>query len=377
MAVNVTREAWELGVGNWELSAVTAALTGDFDWNSEPAVAAVPNLAIAHGVEAILWEALAGSSGGAAQVREALEPRVRAAATRDLFVLRDLQLLTNALAAAGVPALITKGTALAYTVYPQPWLRPRTDTDLLVRHEDVPAASRALETCGYTRSDALSTGELVSHQFAFERVDANQVHHVIDLHWKIVNPHVIADALTFEELWNDARVAGAIGANAWVPSPIGSIALACVHRLAHHQGNDRLIWLYDVKLLAAKLTAGEWSGLRDLACGNRIAGFCLDGLRSAKARLGSELPPEIEDALAAAAPAEPSRVFVEGPVTRRDVLLSDLKVLHSWSDRIRLLREHMFPPPAFIQQRYGTTSRWLLPALYMHRLVTGVSKWGR
>jgi len=125
------------------------------------------------------------------------------------------------------------------------------------------------------------------------------------------------------------------------------------------------------------LTAREWGSLRDLACGNRIAGFCLDGLRSAKARLGSELPPEIEDALAAAAPAEPSRVFVEGPVTRRDVLLSDLKVLHSWSDRIRLLREHMFPPPAFIQQRYGTTSRWLLPALYMHRLVTGVSKWGR
>jgi hypothetical protein len=373
----VAAEAWELGVGNWELSAVTAALTGVFDWTSDPAVAALEDLAVAHGVDALLWEALSGSLGGAAQVRDGLEPRVRAAATRDLFVLRDLQLVVNALAAAGVPALITKGTALAYTVYPQPWLRPRTDTDLLVRHEDVPAASSALEKCGYTRSDALSTGELVSHQYAFERMDANGVHHVVDLHWKIVNPQVIADALSFEELWKGARVAGAVGPNARVPSAVGSVALACVHRLAHHQGNDRLIWLYDLKLLAARLTTGEWSELRDLACANRIAGFCLDGLRSAKARLGSELPPEIEDALAAAAPAEPSRAFVEGPVTRRDVLLSDLKVLHSWNDRIRLVREHAFPPPAFIQQRYGTTSRWLLPALYVHRLVTGVSKWGR
>ena len=82
--------------------------------------------------------------------------------------------VVDALAAAGVPALITKGTALAYTVYPQPWLRPRTDTDLLVRHEDVPAASLALQACGYTRSDALSTGELVSHQYAFERTDAQR-----------------------------------------------------------------------------------------------------------------------------------------------------------------------------------------------------------
>jgi len=334
-------------------------------------------LAIAHGVDALLWVALERSNGSAAMVREALEPRVRAAATRDLFVLRELRSTVDGLAAAGISALITKGTALAYTVYPHPWMRPRTDTDLLVRHDDVPAACRALEGRGYTRSDALSTGELVSHQYAFERHDGNGVHHVIDLHWKIVNPQVIADALSFDELWGDARVAAAIGVNARVPSFVGSIALACVHRLAHHQGNDRLIWLYDLKLLAARLTPGEWSELRDLACTNRIAGFCLDGLRSAKERLGSELPPEIEDALAAAAPAEPSRAFVEGPVTRRDVLLSDLKVLNSWNDRIRLVREHAFPPPAFIQQRYGTTSRWLLPALYVHRLVTGVSKWGR
>ena len=335
------------------------------------------DLALAHGVEALLWEALAESSGAAAKLRDALEPRVRAAATRDLFVRRDLQVVVDALDAAGVPALITKGTAVAYTVYAHPWLRPRTDTDLLVRHKDVPAASLALQGCGYSRSDVLSTGELVSHQYAFERTDANGVRHVLDLHWKIVNPQVIADALTFDQLWCDAQVATSIGPNAHVPSTIGSIALACVHRLAHHHGNDRLIWLYDLKLLAASLRPGEWSALRDLACANRIAGFCLDGLRSAKERLGSELPPEIENALAAAAPAEPSRAFVEGPVSRREVLLSDLKVLNGWNDRIRLVREHAFPPPAFIQQRYGTTSRWLLPALYVHRLVTGVSKWGR
>ncbi len=180
-------------------------------------------------------------------------------------------------------ALVTKGTALAYTVYPQPWLRPRTDSDLLVRHADVPAAGRALATCGYSRSDALSTGELVSHQVAFERTDAHGVHHVIDLHWKIVNPQIVADALTYDRLRADAQPAPALGDAALVPSVIASIALGCVHRLAHHQGQDRLIWLYDLDLLAGTLTADDWLALRELACRQRIAGFCLDGLRSARA----------------------------------------------------------------------------------------------
>jgi len=352
-------------------------ISGSWDLAGEGFIPHLVDAAIDHGVEGLLWERLAGESGPAAALRDALAPRVRAAATQDLFVRLDLQGVLADLAAAGVPVLITKGTALAYTVYPQPWLRPRTDSDLLVRHEDVSAACHALEACGYARSDALSTGELVSHQVAFERTDAHGVHHVVDLHWKIVNPQVVADALTFDELWRDAQPAPALGPGARVPSAIASIALGCVHRLAHHQGHDRLIWLYDLKLLTATLTPENWMSLRELACGHRIAGFCLDGLRSARELLGSHLPGDIHDALAAAATTEPSKAYVEGPVTKRDVLLSDLKVLKTWGDRLRLMREHAFPPAAFIRQRYGMSAGWLLPALYLHRLVTGVSKWVR
>lgn len=306
-----------------------------------------------------------------------LEPRVRAAATRDLFVQRDLQSVVATLDAAGIPALLTKGTALAYTVYPQPWQRPRIDTDLLVRHDDVAAAMVALERCGYSRSDALSSGELVSHQIAFERIDAHDVHHVLDLHWKIVNPHIVADALSFDGLWCSAQPAPALGPAARVPSTVGSIALACVHRLAHHYGQDRSIWLYDLKLLMERLTPEGWTVLQQLACEQQIAGFCLDGLRATRVRFGTGVPETVEAALANAAPKEPSRAYVEGPVSKRDGLLTDLAALPSWRDRARLLREHAFPPAAFMQQRYGRTARWLLPALYVHRIATGGSKWVR
>jgi hypothetical protein len=361
-------------------SIIARALSGEYDWDRHSDsldLAALRDEAIQHGVDALLWEALAEAGGAARALRDLLDPSVRAAAARDLFVQRDLLAVVDALCAADVPALITKGTALAYTVYAHPWLRPRTDTDLLVRHEDVAAAAQAFERCGYVRSDAVSTGELVSHQCAFERTDSHGVHHVIDLHWKIVNPQIVADALSFEELWSHARPAPLLGAAARVPSAHGSIALGCVHRLAHHQGQDRLVWLYDLKLLTATLTPSGWDALTGLACEHRIAAMCLDGLRAAHDRLGSTLPAAVAEALAAAAPNEPSKIYVDRPLSRRDVLLSDLSVLPRWQDRMRLVREHAFPPAAFIQQRYGTKARWLLPALYVHRLVTGASKWGR
>ena len=327
-----------------------------------------------HGVQELLWSTLVRVDRAAA-VRDTLAPVVRAAAAREVLAQRELQAVGEAMMSGGVPALLTKGAALAYTVYPEPWLRPRVDTDILVRWGDFGAATRILQGCGYVRSDATNTGALVSHQVAFERTDDHGLRHIVDLHWKAANPQMIADALPFDDLWRDAQPVPVLGPAVRVPSPVGSLALACVHRLAHHQGQNRLIWLYDVKLLAATLTPGDWTSLAELACGRGIATFCLDGLRAARSHLGGTLPPSVEATLADAAPKEPANIYAEGRVTKRAILLSDLKVLDTWSDRIRLVREHAFPPAAFIRQRYGTRARWLLPALYLHRLVSGASRW--
>lgn len=354
------------------LSGDIAPLASD-NWNA----ASLGRAAEDHGVSALLWDAVGRAEGRARILRDALELAVGDAAARELLVQREVQMLLDALGGAGLPVLVIKGSALAYTIYAKPWLRPRTDTDLLVREDSVPAATRALETCGYARCDAISTGVLVSHQIAFERTDSHGAHHVIDLHWKIANPQIVADSLPFDVLWHDAQPAAALGVNARVPSTVASIALACVHRLAHHQGHDRLIWLYDLKLLTALLGDDGWLALRDLACSRGIASLCLDGLQQARSRVGAHLPTDVELALAAAAPQEPSHSYVEGPVRKRDVLVSDLKVLGTWSARLQLLREHVFPPPAFIRQRYSTKARWLLPVFYVHRLVTGAYKWVR
>ena len=46
-------------------------------------------------------------------------------------------------------------------------------------------------------------------------------------------------------------------------APVNALVLACIHRLAHHQGRDRLVWLYDIHLLAGRL-AGDLSSSTSL-----------------------------------------------------------------------------------------------------------------
>lgn len=362
-----------------EAALLGRALSGDRSWadTAEWDVTALAAAADDHGVAALVWQVTAGGDGRAAQLHDALAPRVRAAATRDLFIQRDMQIVLAALSAAGARTLVIKGSALAYTVYESPWLRPRTDTDLLVAHGDVPVAMRVLEGVGYARSDALTSGTLVSHQVTFERVDGHGVHHVVDLHWKIVNPQMLADALPFDDLWTAAQPAPALGVDARVPSAVASIALGSIHRLAHHQGHDRLVWLFDLRLLTAAFRDTDWDDLCRLAGERGIAGLCLDALRQSRDRLGCRMPSSCERTLEDAAPHEASRVYLQGTVHKRDVLINDLATLSDWRSRLRLLREHVFPPAAFIRQRYGHANRWPLPALYVHRLVTGALRWVR
>jgi hypothetical protein len=357
-----------------------AALEGDVSWTTLPydskeLIAAAER----HGVTALIWEVLQSQHRSALDplLYESLEQAARAAVARELLVARELTAISDALADADVCALLIKGAALAYTAYRQPWHRPRTDTDILVHPQDAAAACAALEAAGHRRSDALTSGTLVSAQAAYERSGAASVRHVVDLHWKAVNPQVLAGALPFDVLWNGAQLVPRLGPAGRAPSTVDALLLACIHRLAHHQGHDRLVWLYDIRLLAGTLSPDGWQELSEVTGQRGVAGVCLDGLRRAHELLGAPLPPATARMLAALAPTEPSRAYVERAVHRRDVLASDLALLPTWSQRFRLIREHAFPPAAFIRSRYGVQSSLWLPALYMHRLVTGAARWVR
>jgi hypothetical protein len=58
-----------------------------------------------------------------------------------------------------------------------------------------------------------------------------------------------------------------------------------------------------------------------------------------------------------------------------DEVLSSVRGLPRWRDRLRLLREIVFPSPGYMRQSYGIGPSLqtlpLVPLLYLHRMVFG------
>ena len=91
------------------------------------------------------------------------------------------------------------------------------------------------------------------------------------------------------------------------------------------------MWLFDSRLLSDPFCDADWEALTQLAGQRGIAGLCLDGLRQSRDRLGGRLPEPVEATLASIwLRPEPSRVYLQGTVHKRDVLVSDLSALGDW-----------------------------------------------
>lgn len=335
--------------------------------------------AIVHNVHVLAADATRRSpSNWPEGVRARLWELATSEAVIDAVRQRELEQVLLALDAEGIRTLVFKGAALARSHYARPFFRPHLDTDLLLPRHSIAAASRVMESLGYRRT-AQVTGALVMHQLDYSKVDRHGVRHIFDLHWKLVNPQALADLLTFEEL--DAGAAPvAPDSVARAPVPVHALLLACIHRVAHHHGWERLIWHFDVHLLAERLTAAEQACLLELTAQKGIACIALDGLLLARANFDTALPAKLLERLEEQAASEAGSAaseFACRPMSRFDVLVSDLKALGSWRDRARLLREHIFPPASYIMERYSVSNAAILPILYTHRLLSGAWKWLR
>ena len=310
-------------------------------------------------------------------LREDLAGRARGEAARELLRRREIASVLDALDSRGVRPVLLKGTPLAYTVYDVPGSRPRGDTDLLVRREQVDTIRHVMSGLGYVPTPYCD-GELLFCQFELGKPDAFGVHHAFDFHWKISTQSMFADLLTYEELAADAAPVPALGPHARAAGPQHALLLACVHPVMHHRNVERLLWVYDIHLLASRLSDADLDRFADVAVAKEVAAISAHGLGLARSRFGSRIPDRVIARLAAHGTAEPSATYLQPERRWHDELTSCVRGLPRWRDRFRLLREVVLPDPRYMLRAYGvapqTPGAALLPALYFHRVIRGIWK---
>ena len=335
-----------------------------------------------HGVLPLVAERLAGHRGfGAGDVeapaplRSLLRAKADAAAVADLFAEVELSRVLAEFDAAGIGALVFKGSQLAFSHYPRPDLRPRIDSDVLIAADACEAVHALLDRFGYERSNKV-TGDLVTGQsFHIMRRDGEAVHS-LDVHWKVASPIVFAHVFAYEELAASAVPIPALGPAARGPDQVHALLIACVHRVAHHHDLVRLNWLYDIHLIAGRLGERSWREFVRLAVTRGVAAVCRQSLKRSIQLFKTRVPTWVMDELRlpeAAAP-EPTADYLKTRSMAQTVV-DEARALPRWRDRWRLVRQHVFPPADYMRKAYPSAGAVPLPALYAWRFLRGAGKW--
>lgn len=320
-------------------------------------------LLVDHGVAPLIYATQA--------LPELRRAAIQAAAVESLRA-EDLRGVLSALATRGLDVVITKGTALAYDVYPAPELRPRGDVDLLVAPEQADATMEAFRAIGF-REQLTSGDEHGLRQVTLSRADGHGVRHDYDLHWDVANTPVFASTLRFRDV---AKLPlPHLGPHAWGLAHPDALLLACIHRVAHHHDSERLIWLVDIALLRDRMTGDEHRRFWCQAADARVVGVCRRSIELADAWLSRSPHDRAEDYLEPEALTrdEPSSAFLDRDLTYGEEMLLNFRAL-PWRARAQRLWQLAFPPKAFVQQSFGTQNRLLLPWLYVRRGIRGVAR---
>ena len=296
---------------------------------------------------------------------------------RELLRQREILSVVEALARAGIEPILLKGTPLAYTIYGSPVERPRGDTDLLIRPEQLEGVRAVMASLEY-ETTVYCDGELLFGQFEVARDDEFGVRHAFDFHWKISTQTVFADMLTFDELAAGSVGVPALGPHARTAGAVHALLLACVHPVMHHRNEAVTLWIRDVHLLTSRLSQDELDRFVDLARQKRMAAIVARQWRLARERFGTTIDDLTIGRLTERIVDEPSAVYLRSGRRWHDELRSSLGGLPVWSDRLKLLREVVFPSASYMRRAYnisaGPVGSALLPPLYVHRGVKGIYK---
>ncbi len=166
-------------------------MSGDLNWGQ------VFKLARFHRVQGLLWNAVAPNASAIPPgIRDALSSDARKIAADSLRVAAESLELRDDFAAAAMPLVFLKGSALGSLAYKEPALKTAIDIDLLIDPADIEHASRILRGRGYRSimpadENALRRWHRRSKESVWSR---EQPPFQIDLHTRAAdNPRLIPD----------------------------------------------------------------------------------------------------------------------------------------------------------------------------------------
>lgn len=296
----------------------------------------------------------------------ALAETMRQSAIAWLTMVTVRKTVEKALAKEQIPLLWLKGMALAYLVYPKPWLRPMGDVDGLVTPQHFRDARRLLEA---------ATGQSVAMM-----AESGAMHAVImlgptktvklELHHSLLDAPISefsADAQWFLERGYWADIAD--GRIFTLRPETHLIYLAAHTILQHGEGDFRLLRYLDLHQLITETPTLNWNEVVAQAVEMDWTYALARALTLTRSYFATPIPEEVLADLAARQMTS-SRVAAavkkQATGNRWQRTMWRFSTM-GWRARLTVGLGLLFPAPEYMRWRYGIRHPWQLPFHYIYR----------
>ncbi len=316
--------------------------------------------------------------------RMRFEPRAstRAQIESSLTVLRALQ-------EARVKVIVLKGLPLALSYYPEPLARPMSDTDFLIREQDIGRAEAVFSRLGYRPIDASIEAARRNPPGTLASVDMRRddsPHVSAHLHWHPVNSSIpvrhLVERCDLDAIWNEARTKESKYGNQLILltelAPHHFLLHLSEHCLRPGHGIDRLVLLADFdRILAVFGSEFDWDLTISTARAWGWESSLYIALSAARALYMINIPEEVLKDLNPAKPGWGEKYFTKTILSnnRRRGLsyMFHFSTQKGIGQKIMFIFHTLFPPVSVLAQRSGIYGNRNRTSLYLRRYMEIVS----
>ena len=193
--------------------------------------------------------------------------------------------IIGALEQAGIPTLVLKGTSASVAYYRDRGARPMGDIDLMVSHDQAPAAVARLGTIGL-RPARPRVADLIRYQHSVRMV--HDTGEALDLHWHVLAECVHRDA--DDGFWTRAVPIRVLDASSLALGPTDALLHAIVHGMRWN-AEPTVRWVADaMTILRSSEDAIDWVGLHREASRLRVLLRLRSGLEYLEDKMNAPIP---------------------------------------------------------------------------------------
>lgn len=330
-----------------------------------------------HGISLLLVDSASNLTDWPKGAATRVKDEARQQSFWELSHHKSVALLCEALNTAGVQPVVTKGTSLAYSLYPNPAIRRRGDSDILVPDGDRDHVRDILRQCGFSPCE-----DDRPLQESWQIDVPPNFNHVIDMHWRVNASAAISKQVEAGRAGIETIDLPRLSPNSKGAAPLDNLILTSINRSLHVMMGyvlgdeklfecDRLIWAVDMDLLCASFGEHEWDRLADHCTVTGASSVVLSGLAFARDSLDTPIPQEIFDRLA----DSPVHDDISSYVTSKSAFERfklDLAASPTMTEKLRLIYFKAFPGSDVLYDRYPDAQDWPVAALRARRLVSGL-----